>query len=215
MLQYRVRRCGIVLLAATTALAGLSTTNCGRHGGTSALEQQVATAVGHAIGVAAIGARCDGAAPTKCRVATAGSRGIDVVVKRGSDGNAQWSVDGTLVATAPVVAYLEGELEGLSVTSRANCGAALRVIPRGERMLCLIAAPGTLQAIPIAIAWVTTSASGPIDVEIAYGMTALAARWNDADDAALTALSAHLADVNDDIDDPAGVESTDGDGTSP
>ena len=212
-----MRRCGIALLA----LATLSTISCGRQRDRHALEKQVSTAVGQAVGQAGVATQCDDTAPTTCHVGMGGASRIDVAVKRGAGGVAQWTVAGTLVATAPVVAYLDGELEDLGVGAHAHCGAALRVIPSGERMPCLIAATGTLFALPIAMAWVTTRASGPIDVEVAYGPSALAARWNDADDAALTAISAHLADgssVNDDVDeagDPAGLEPADGDGASP
>jgi hypothetical protein len=79
-----------------------------------------------------------------------------------------WQVEGLVVDTPPIAAYVDGVLADLHVAKTASCGAKLQLVPRGERLACTLSGGGT--------AFVEIASNGAISVELALDSGAAAAR---------------------------------------
>jgi hypothetical protein len=104
----------------------------------------------------------------------------------------EWSIDGRLVAAAPIEAYVRDVVRDLGAAQSVTCGAALRRLPAGERVACHLERGGT--------AFVSVAADGTLGVEVQLDPAAAAARGEPvthAKDAELDGLSRALAQGSD------------------
>ncbi len=105
--------------------------------------------------------------PTSCRAELADHTVLPIRV--GADGSGwSWQVDGLVVDTALIVSYIDAMLADLHVHQTVSCGGKLRLVAPGERLGCALSGGGT--------AFVDVAQGGPIQVELALGSAAAAAR---------------------------------------
>lgn len=83
----------------------------------------------------------------------------------------RWHVDGVVIETAPIVAYVEEELAGIHVAQAVDCGRRIQVIKRGDRVVCKLAGGGAA-FVDIAPDG-STSLELALDAEIAEARTEL------------------------------------------
>jgi hypothetical protein len=90
-------------------------------------------------------------------------------IRVAADGSGwSWQIDGLVVDTAPIAAYIDTMLADLHVHKTASCGGKLRLVAPGERLACALSGGGT--------AFVDVAQGGAIQVELALGSAAAAAR---------------------------------------
>ncbi len=118
-----------------------------------------------------------------------------------------WRVDGLVVDTVPVAAYLDATLGDLGLAQRASCGARYIVVKPGDRIGCKLSAGG--------MAFVRFAADGTASLELDLDAASAAARGElitPARDQALTAISRALETLEGESD---GEEEVPGDGGLP
>src|SRR5439155_25911510 len=106
-----------------------------------------------------------------CAIATCRAElaGLALPIRVAADGSAwAWNVDGRVVDTAPIAAYVDGMLADLHVKQTASCGAKVVYLPRGERLACALSGGGR--------AFVDVAPGGALAVELALDRAAAAAR---------------------------------------
>jgi len=105
----------------------------------------------------------------------------------------QWSIEGRIVATAPIQTYVRELVRDLGPAQGVTCGPALLRLPPGGRVACHLERGGT--------AFVGIGSDGLLGVEIELDPAAAAARDEPetrAHDRALDGLSRGLAPGSDD-----------------
>lgn len=182
---------------------------CGRSEPPGRVESPVEAQIRHSlaaqlapIGVDVQAVEC---APPRCTATLAGGATINLTTTAaGASGAVDWTLDGLVVAAAPLEDYVRHELDDLGVTARIDCGPRARAAHVGDRLRCVIAPPiGGL-------AWATIrDPSGAVAVEIALGDEAAQARTVETDQAALEQMSLALGGR---ADDAGAADDGDGEG---
>jgi hypothetical protein len=129
--------------------------------------------------------------PARC-VADLGDAKLPIVLATSHDGWT-WRIDGMLVRTAPIEAYLRDTVRDLGADQRISCGAPLRSVAPGDRIACSLERGGT--------AFVVVRADGSFGVELQIDRAAAAARSKDTAEKELLERSLAGSGANDDDDD--------------
>lgn len=144
--------------------------------------------------------------PLHCEAALLDGTKLPIAIR--SDGKEwAWRVDGLLVDTVPVAAYLDATLADLHVAQHASCGARFVVVQPGDRIGCKLSAGG--------MAFVRFLADGTTSLELDLDPASAAARGETvtpARDRELTAISRALETLEGESD---GEEEVPGDGGLP
>lgn len=162
-------------------------------GGPSALERAIATDLGSRLG-ATVDVRC--LAPLgvvlACDVRLPDGSALPVALH--DAGSAwEWSIDGRLVAAAPIEAYVREVVADLGAAQSVTCGPALRRLPARERVECQLERGGA--------AFVSIGSDGALAVEVELEPAAAAARGQPVtrtQEVELDGLSRALAPGSDD-----------------
>jgi hypothetical protein len=129
--------------------------------------------------------------PTRCE-ADLGDTKLPIVLAP-APGGWTWRIDGKLVRTAPIEAYLRATVEDLGANQRISCGGSVRSVAPGERIACTLERGGT--------AFVTVRDDGSFAVELSMDKDAAKARASDVADKELTEKSRAARGSDDDGDD--------------
>lgn len=105
-----------------------------------------------------------------------------------------WRIDGRVVATAPVVAYIDGVLGDLGVAQTARCGPAAVRLPPGQRLPCKLSGGG--------VAFVDVAREGRVSLELALDPAVAAIRAEPVPDRELVRASRALERTGDEDDEP-------------
>ncbi len=79
-----------------------------------------------------------------------------------------WRVDGRVIETKPVVAFVQEHLAAIHVTQAVDCGAPVQVVKPAERLVCKLAGGGA--------AFVMFAPDGEASIELALDSASAAAR---------------------------------------
>lgn len=132
-----------------------------------------------------------GGVPFACEV-TVADQTLPVAVA--GDGAAwAWQLDGRVVATAPITAYVDGVLADLGVAQTARCGQPVVRVPPGTRIACALSGGGT--------AFVALALDGTTSLELALDPAVARIRAEPAHDPELVRASRALERVDGDEDD--------------
>lgn len=131
----------------------------------SAIERELATRFGTQVTTACTFA---GAFPVRCIAKLADGTELPIAIENASKDEWGWRVDGTVVETAQIVAFVTDGLAAMHVPQAVDCGAKLQVIKPGERVVCKLASGGA--------AFVAIAPDGSTTLELALDPQAAAAR---------------------------------------
>lgn len=115
-------------------------------------------------------ARCllAGAVPVKCSAKLGDGTALPIAIENASKTEWGWRVDGRVIETKAIAAYVQEGLADVHVTETASCGAPIQVIKPGERIVCKLSGGGA--------AFVDIAADGSTSLELALDSVSAAAR---------------------------------------
>jgi hypothetical protein len=128
--------------------------------------------------------------PARC-VADLGDGKLPIALAPSKDGWT-WRIDGKVVYSAPIEAYLRDMVRDLGVDQRISCGPPVHGIAPGERIACTLERGG--------IAFVIVYADGSFGVELSLDKASATARTTDVADKELTERSLASGGGDDDDD---------------
>jgi hypothetical protein len=169
------------------ALLAIALVACkrGEHG----IERDIRAGLAAQLGMPVSAVTCDRGTPPRACQARVDDQWLPVAVAAAPDGSLGWTLDGLVIAAAPLEQRVIAELDSLGIAAPVRCGPRLRVAHAGDRIACALGAPAS----PVGTAWATlTGDDGSYALEIALGADAVHARSDDVDVAALDELSAAL-----------------------
>jgi hypothetical protein len=108
-----------------------------------------------------------GTFPLKCTAKLGDGTELPIAIVQRKDAW-DWQVDGVVVDTKAIVAYVKDGLSGIHVEQDVDCGPPVQVIPRGDRIVCKLARGGA--------AFVTLASDGTASLELALDPAAALAR---------------------------------------
>ena len=144
---------------ARVAVLATALVACGRDDGPrprSELEAAIDAELHRRFGVTAR-TRCLGIFPG-CHARLPDGALLPIAVTALANGGWEWQVDGMVIESAPVEAYLRDELAAMGAAQDATCGPPIRRVVAGERLECALANGGT--------AFVTIRADGSTAFEL-------------------------------------------------
>jgi hypothetical protein len=158
-------------------------------------EDRVRRSLAEQLGAPVAALRCPaGPSPRTC-VAEVEDARLELVVRDTPDG-LSWSLEGFVIATAPLEEVIAAELETLGVAAAIDCRPRYRLTQVGERVDCRLTLDGEAGA-----AWaLITDEAGRFELELALDPAAVLARTAAADVDQLERLSRAL-----DLDEGAGA----------
>ena len=115
----------------------------------------------------AVSCHIAGAVPTKCSAKLGDGTELPIAIVGDKDAW-DWRIDGVVLDTKAIVAFVKEGLAGIHVEQNVDCGAPVQVIPRGDRVVCKLAGGGA--------AFVTFASDGSASLELALDPAAAAAR---------------------------------------
>lgn len=125
-------------MACRLGLACVLVGACGKGGGGSAAERDIAAGLARELGVPVERVRCPaGPYPKRCAAEVPESPPIEVRVVEGYEG-LEWSIDGFVIATAPLAAQIAIELDDLGVEAEVDCGPRYLTTAVGARIACTL-----------------------------------------------------------------------------
>lgn len=107
----------------------------------TALERSIETALTKRLGLA-VGASCT----TKTCAALTGTGMLIPISLTSTGGEVEWSVDGLLVTTDALEAFVTEEISELGAAQRVTCGARIQRLAAGERVACELEHGGRVYA---------------------------------------------------------------------
>jgi hypothetical protein len=161
----------------------------------SPLEATIGKALGARFGVAVI-ATCTTwqGTPLACGAVLADGPAL-VIRVRDVGPEWEWWIEGDVVATAPIAAYIRDELADLGAAQEVRCGPSARLVGPGERIDCALGGGGK--------AFATLAHDGTVTVELALDPAAAAARSEPAQGLEQRSRALNTSDDNDDEAAPA------------
>lgn len=105
--------------------------------------------------------------PLKCTAKLADGTELPIAIEH-ARAEWRWHVDGLVIESAPIVAYVEEGLAGIHVAQAVDCGPPIQVIQRGDRVVCKLAGGGA--------AFVDIAVDGSTSLELALDPDSAAAR---------------------------------------
>jgi hypothetical protein len=126
-----------------TPLLAVAVSACGGDHGRAPtpLERSIAVALTQRLGVP-VGASC---ASTSCGALTLGGVLIPITLTAAAR-EVEWRVDGLLVTTDALEAYVAEEISELGAAQRATCGPRIHWLAAGERIACELERGGRVYA---------------------------------------------------------------------
>jgi hypothetical protein len=143
-------------------------------------------------------------APVACTATLADKTTMPIAIENASKEEWGWRIDGRVIESKTIAAYVEGELAALKISETVTCGPPVQVVKPGERISCTLSGGGA--------AFVHVAADGSTTLELALDKDSAAARAELVTpdrERALTEQSKRLEDLEDESDGEEAV-ATDG-----
>jgi hypothetical protein len=127
----------------STSLLAIAMIACGGDHGRAPtpVERSIEVALSERLGVP-VGARCTS---TSCGAVTLGGVLIPITLTTAA-GEVEWRVDGLLVTTDALEAYVAAEISELGAAQRVTCGRRIRRLVAGDRIACELEHGGRVYA---------------------------------------------------------------------
>jgi hypothetical protein len=107
-------------------------------------------------------------APTGCTAKLADGTPLSITIENAGKDEWGWRIDGRVVESKAIVAYVQDQLATFGIKQTATCGAPIAIVKAGERIACTLSGGGA--------AFVQVAADGNTTLELELDAASAAAR---------------------------------------